>query len=335
MQHAAAIDTPAMTLIRNSPVLRKLMWRLGRKMYTYARGDGPNEPSINGEYWLLEQVLRASSGLQVLLDVGANKGDWTAQALGLVQTPNEVHVHAFEPSLATRLMLTSRFRESAAVTVQPYALSETIGEARFYSNEDGAGTNSLSPSSGLNVEVAKLLTIDRFLQQSAIEIVSMLKIDTEGFDLLVLRGAERALKDGRIDVVQFEYNWRWLINHACLRDVFDLISDKPYVLGKLSSDGIEFYDQWHFELDRFFENNYVLVRNDSDLRLLGSTVQFDESNVAEACRNHRSTPTISGSTSNFKDSFQHPGISMIHWERHNSWAFKHLSQYLCQAYANN
>lgn len=268
-----------MKFVRASAVARKLLWRVGRKMYAYARGDGQNDPRINGEYWLLEHVLKASPSPQVLLDVGANKGDWTAQALGLAETSKEVHVHAFEPSLATRSMLTARFQESVAVTVHPYALFETVGEATFYSSEDGAGTNSLSPSSGSNVEVVRLITIDRFLQRSGIETVSMVKIDAEGFDLLVLRGAEKSLHDGRIDIIQFEYNWRWLLNHACLRDVFDLISGKPYRFGKLVGNAVEFYDQWHFELDRFFENNYVLVRNDSNLRLPASTVQFDGSNV--------------------------------------------------------
>ena len=248
-------------------------------MYTYARGDGQNDPRTNGEYWLLEHVLKASPGPCVLLDVGANKGDWTAQALELAQASREIHVHSFEPSLATRSMLTARFIGSTAVTVQPYALSEKVGEATFYSNEDGAGTNSLSPSSGSNVEVVKVTTIDRFLQQSGIETVSMVKIDTEGFDLLVLRGAAKSLHDGRIEIVQFEYNWRWLLNHASLRDAFDLISNKPYRVGKLVGATIEFYERWHFELDRFFENNYVLVRNNSNLCLLGSTVQFDRSNV--------------------------------------------------------
>jgi FkbM family methyltransferase len=268
-----------MKFIRSSAVIRKLMWRVGRTMYTYARGDGPNDPRTNGEYWLLEHVLKASPGPQVLLDVGANKGDWTAQALELAQASREIHVHSFEPSLATRSMLTARFVGNVAVTVQPYALSERVGEATFYSNEDGAGTNSLSPSAGLNAEVVKLITIDQFLQQTGIETVSMVKIDTEGFDLLVLKGADESLHDGRIEIVQFEYNWRWLLNHASLRDVFDLISGKPYRLGKLVGETIEFYERWHFELDRYFENNYVLLRNDSHLRLLGSTVQFDASNV--------------------------------------------------------
>jgi FkbM family methyltransferase len=256
------------------------MWRIGRKMYTSARGDGPNEPRINGEYWLLEQVLSSNPDPKVLLDIGANKGDWTAHALAVARMSDAVHVHAFEPSRATRSMLSSRFARDAAVTVQPYALSDTVGEAKFYSSEDGAGTNSLLPSSGLNVEVAELTTIDRFMQQSGIENVSMAKIDTEGFDLLVLRGAEQSLLAGRINVVQFEYNWRWLTNHACLRDVFDLISDKPYRFGKLVGNAVEFYEQWHFELDRYFESNYVLIKKDIDFRIVESIMRFDDSNAA-------------------------------------------------------
>jgi len=268
-----------MKCIRASAVVRKLIWRVGRKMYTYARGDGTNDPHTNGEYWLLEHVLKTSPGPQVLLDVGANKGNWTAQALGFAQASKEVHVHAFEPSPATRSMLTARFVGSVAVTVQPYALSATVGEATFYSKEDGAGTNSLSSMSGLKEDIVKLITVDDFIQQFGIKSVSMVKIDTEGFDLLVLKGAEKALSEGLIELVQFEYNWRWLLNHASLRDVFDLISNKPYRLGKLVGETIEFYEKWHFELDRYFENNYVLVRRDSELCFLGIEVHFDSSNA--------------------------------------------------------
>jgi len=176
-------------------------------------------------------------------------------------------------------MLTDRFVGSDAVTVQPYALSASVGEAAFYSEEEGCGTNSLSSISGSNVEHVKMNTIDCFLQHSGIMAVTMVKIDTEGFDLLVMHGAEKALREGVIEIVQFEYNWRWLLNHVCLRDVFDLISDKPYRLGKLVGNSIEFYDQWHLELDRFFETNYVLIRIDSKVCSLGSTFQFDGANV--------------------------------------------------------
>ena len=195
--------------------------------------------------------LQSSTGVQVLLDIGANQGNWTAEALRLVEPAGRIRVHAFEPSLATRTILTNRFAASPAVSVEPYAVSDSQGEATFYTIEDGAGTNSLSPSSGPHAELTRVVTIDAFLDQSNIASVLMAKIDTEGFDFLVLKGAGRALRDGRLGIVQFEYNWRWLLNHVCLRDVFELIAHRPYQLGKLVGSGLELYDTWHAELDRF------------------------------------------------------------------------------------
>jgi FkbM family methyltransferase len=260
-------------------MLRRLAWRLGRKLYTHARGDTPNDPSSNGEYWLLKQLLDTTAAPVTLFDVGANKGDWSAHALELRRSSADLRIHAFEPSRITREALSKRFASNGGVSIEACALSDTLGETAFYCGDDGAGTNSLSSISGSKSETVSLTTVDHFMAQRAMEHVSMVKVDTEGFDLLVLKGAEKTLRHGRVELVQFEYNWRWLINHACLRDVFTFLEGKPYRLGKLMQGSIEFYDEWHFELDRFFENNYVLVRADSTLNSFGHVSRFDPSNA--------------------------------------------------------
>jgi FkbM family methyltransferase len=99
------------------------------------------------------------------------------------------------------------------------------GLRSFLHGTDGGRTNSLSPVSGPRTELVPVTTLDEFVLQSALETVVMAKIDAEGLDALILRGAETALTRGVIEVVQFEYNWRWLLFHQCLRDVFDLISN--------------------------------------------------------------------------------------------------------------
>ena len=268
--------------LRRLSFVKSALWRLGRRMYTYARGDGENDPATNGEYWFLREVLRKAGGAPILLDVGANRGDWTGVALQHLNGSKAARIHAFEPSAATRALLTNRFGTADRVVVERFALCDRVGEGVFYTDKDGAGTNSLSSVSGQNVEKVELNTLDEFLRASGIVSASMVKIDTEGFDMLVLKGGAGALAEGRIEAVQFEYNWRWLVNHACLRDVFEFIADKPYRLGKLCSDTIEFYDRWHFELDRFFENNYVLIRKDSELCRLGTPTAFDRSNIAQS-----------------------------------------------------
>lgn len=261
---------------------RSLLWRLGRRIYAYARGERSNDPRTNGEYWLLERMLSGAQGTRVLLDVGANLGDWTAKACELCARTEGLTIHAFEPCAGTRRRLAARFEGRREVRVHGRAVSDASGERTFYSSEDGAGTNSLDPLSGPRSESVPVTTLDEFFRDQSLDSATMVKIDTEGFDLMVLRGAARLLQEGRIEAVQFEYNWRWLINHACLRDVFELIAGRPYALGKLVGEGIEFYGEWHFELDRFFEGNYVLVRDGSALRLLGTGMRFGPSNTAGA-----------------------------------------------------
>lgn len=268
-----------MTMVRLLTSVRPLLWRIGRKLYCVGRGEGKNDPRVNGEYWLLKLLIGQLSSNAILLDVGSNRGDWTAEALTIGDIGMSMRVHAFEPSAATRAMLVKRLGREGSVMIHPYAFSDSEGESLFYCNADGSGTNSLSASSGQNAEHVSLKTIDGFLAKEGIETISMVKIDTEGFDFLVMKGAERMLTEGRCEVVQFEYNWRWLLNHASLRDVFAFIADKPYRLGKLVGSSIEFYEEWHFELDRYFENNYVLVKNGSPLQSLGRTFFFLPSNI--------------------------------------------------------
>lgn len=264
-----------------SDAIRRLGWRLGRKLYCWARGDIPNNPARNGEYWLLKQLIHNSVGPITLLDVGANIGDWTLQALTLGQADEKrIQVYAFEPCTGTREILRRRLSAASEVECCPVALSSAEGEADFFSSAAGLGTNSLSCISGPERERVRVTTVDRFFEERRIGHVTMMKIDAEGFDLAILNGATQALADGKIEVVQFEYSWRWIPNKASLRDVFGLIEGTPYRFGKLAGRSMEFFDRWHFELDRYFENNYVLVRKTSEIERLGRSMAFDSTNSA-------------------------------------------------------
>ena len=259
---------------------RAFAWRMGRKLYFWGRGEQHNSPEANGEYWLLAEVVRLSSQHAHFMDIGANKGDWTIEALKLSEeTGKSVNLHAFEPCTGTRQMLEARLPEGAGARVNALAMSSTPGETEFYSSGAGLGTNSLNQVSGTEVERVQVSTIDAYLESNGINRVELVKVDTEGFDLEVLRGAERALSEGKIALIQFEYNWRWLLNRASLLQVFQLIAGTPYRFGRLVNGGIKIYEQWHFELDRYFEGNYVLIHVDFVLNESCSRVEFDQHNV--------------------------------------------------------
>ncbi|WP_236097190.1 FkbM family methyltransferase, partial [Dolichospermum planctonicum] len=56
----------------------------------------------------------------------------------------------------------------------------------------------------INTEIISVKTIDDFLLSSKIDNIDLLKIDTEGYELQVLKGAEQSLKNNKIKLILAE-----------------------------------------------------------------------------------------------------------------------------------
>jgi hypothetical protein len=146
------------------------------------------------------------------------------------------------------------------------------------------GTNSLhfdgsadSPPGGwITIQTE---TLSAFCRARSLDHLHLVKCDAEGHDLKVLQGALDLLAQGRIDVFQFEYNHRWVFSKSFLKEVFEITRGFAYRIGKIEPASIELFDEWHPELDRFFQSNYVLI---SERALKWFNVHhgtFDESNT--------------------------------------------------------
>ena len=265
-------------------VFRSFIWRMGRRLYTFARRDLSREPSQNGEYWLLEQITQSSSFLKpIFIDIGSHLGDWSSCAQILImksQAKTFGHVYAFEPAADSYASLFDRFKSSEIVSVEKLALSDKSGVRNFFICGAKTGINSLSEmSDAIDIEQIYSQRLDDFLVQRQIKQVVFVKSDAEGHDFKIIYGAIDLFKQGRVEVWQFEYNHRWISEKSYLKDVFNFIADKPYRLGKLFKNGIEVYDEWNPELERFFEANYVLIKRGSEFESLCKTVRFNCNNV--------------------------------------------------------
>lgn len=282
------------SLIGECGFLRSLVWRIGRRLYCWARNDLPAPPNANGEYWLLEACLAEMRGREsfVVLDIGANRGDWSHHALSNdFLTREKLCLHAFEPASDTYAHLRQRFA-GTSVVLNHAALSDKTSQVRLYLSGALSGLNSLHGSDDVNSEVVRSIALDEYVKEHQIENIEFIKSDAEGHDIHVMFGAEQTLSRGRVAIWQFEYNHRWIGSRHYLRDVFDFIVDKPYVLGKLYQSGIEIFENWHPELERFFESNYLLIRRDCKwVQKYLRPVRFDSRNVLarynsrlEACK---------------------------------------------------
>lgn len=271
---------------------RRTTYRLGRAMYLYARGDIANDMTRNGEMLIQSGVLAAwksnsAKGKNlVIFDVGANIGEWSNALLGQLKNHgvNEsVDLFSFEPVPSTAKTLRLNLPDDKpCLHIEEMALSSSIGTAEIFVAAANAGTNSLhaDPATAHQTAVTIALTtaVD-FCKSRGIHHVHLLKCDTEGHDMEVIRGALPLLKEERISVLQFEYNHRWVYSRNYLRDVFVSIESMPYKVAKLQADHVLVFEKWHPELDKFFEGNYALIHHDALQWVLAKAATFDRFNT--------------------------------------------------------
>lgn len=244
--------------------------RLARFLLNYARLDVPNDMEDNGELLVQDVMLRyMPEGRIVVFDVGANLGLWSSSLLhrAAARGRNDVDVHLFEPSSATYQMLADRIQRDPLrdrLHAVPLAVSDTEGEATFYSPAPGAGTSSLyrhaTLPASLATETIRTCTLEGYCAARKLRSVFFVKSDAEGNDFRVLQGARALLERKEIELLQFEYNHRWITARFFLRDAFELAAEHGYLLGKITPRGIEFYPEWDPELESFQEANYLVCR---------------------------------------------------------------------------
>lgn len=253
---------------------RRQVVRAARFTLNQARLDLPNVAGTNGEHalqrWVLASVPRTRP--VTVFDVGANVGEWSQAMLAQAGAAgHELSLHAFEPTSYSHQRLVARL--PGQTRVNRLAVSDRLGETALHVLAPGAGTNSMyaasfNPAAGAGqAESVQMITVDEYVRGQGISRVDLLKVDTEGHDFFVLRGARRSLGAGMISVVQFEYNHRWVHARSFLKDVFDLVAPMGYLVGKLTPQGMETYPGWDPDLETFVEGNYLACTPDMAARM--------------------------------------------------------------------
>jgi FkbM family methyltransferase len=277
-----------------APRLRRLAWRVGRSLYCLARGEQRvDDMRFDGELDLQRRVLDANRAAPhfVAFDVGANHGEWTLALVDAFSTGEDnadrLEAHVFEPVPAARDRLTDRLKAAGVgerCRINAAAASDKPGVLEMIVMSESGGTNSLVYDEAMAKQAigfvsVPVTTLDLYCSKAGIDHIHIVKCDTEGHDLSVIRGAIGLLGTGSIDVFQFEYNHRWITARAYLKDVFDLIDGLPYRLGRIMPYSVELFDTWHPELERYYQSNYVLVSNSAPEALSMSSGLFDAANV--------------------------------------------------------
>ena len=153
------------------------------------------EYAASGDSLELQIIRKIIQPGEVCFDVGANIGLY---ALSMsVAVGGQGRVHAFEPVPNTFRILSENIRTNNVqnVVLRETAVGDKLGKAEFFVTfQSGlAGLGNTCRGTVLEKKEVDITTLDAYVEKNAIPKVALIKIDVEGFEGEVLKGAEKLL----------------------------------------------------------------------------------------------------------------------------------------------
>ncbi len=166
-----------------------------------------------------------------ILDVGANIGQ---SALTYVRLFPQSRVFCFEPVQATYETLTKNVSEYSRVKTFHSAVGAEPGTAPIQICPHDSELSSLidnvtwdaDPS---DIETVNVVCLDDFIRSTGITRVGILKIDTEGYEMQVLRGARRSIEERIFDFIFCEVGFRGESHKGQFADICEHLWNHRYI----------------------------------------------------------------------------------------------------------
>jgi FkbM family methyltransferase len=213
--------------------------------------------AIPGREGDVDEFIRSClSRGSVFIDVGANIGYYTLVASKLVGSSGRIHAIEPVPSTAAILRANIKLNNCSNVFVHDVAAWSSKGKLVLRIPKSWYGSASFL-CNGMSVTV-NATTLDELLQSE--DSVSCMKIDVEGAELEVLRGAKNILQKTKYLILELSYNVNEILRKLqeagfkCIKAHFT-----TYVIcvqTKTSNNRTSFYSE-----DRVFQPYKCNVRN--------------------------------------------------------------------------
>lgn len=247
---------------------KKVFYKWNKLLFHCAlRGLGIHNSSSrkrSGEEHFLRKYLTQPTQ-PIVFDVGANIGKYSNYIL---QVNPQSQIFAFEPHPKTFQKLVANI-SSAQIQAVHAGCGDRAGELTIYdyANNDGSSHASLYKEvvediyqqESLATQV-QIIELDTFIQENGVTHIDLLKIDTEGHELAVLKGAKNAIEQGIIHAIHFEFNAMNIISRTFFKDFMQLLP--TYTFYRMLPNGlhkIEKYDPVYDEIFAF--QNIVALKS--------------------------------------------------------------------------
>lgn len=181
-----------------------------------------------------EALLEEAKNCKIIFDIGANIGYYTCQFAKIIE--GDGNVFAFEPLSYQWQKLNENIKLNNLNNVIPdkkIVSNNTERQRVYYTDEKNSGKSSIGIHSD-HYEDVDSTTIDLIVEAHEINSIDLVKIDVEGHEFNVLKGAKESLRNGIIKTFFVELDDEHLQNqNSSSKEVCEYLERygyKPYHL---------------------------------------------------------------------------------------------------------
>ena len=215
---------------------------------------------VSGESGVLEKIVKPNLlPNEVLIDVGANIGEYTKELSRVFPSSRIISVEA---NPITYEIL----KQNVETEAYNYAVSEVSGIVDFFTSEENASSTqaSLSMESVPNNETLSKISVhsirlDELLKDKEVAQIGLLKVDTEGHDLGVLKSCQSYFT--QIKFVQFEFNEKYVYTRTFLKDFYQILHE-THLIYRIDTDRLHDLTNYDPVYEIFRYQNLLAVRKD-------------------------------------------------------------------------
>ena len=224
---------------------------------------------ISGESFLMNKILPEYIPINkkaIIFDVGANVGDYSSN---LASIYTNSFIYSFEPNVNTFSLLKKNVGTVKNIIPINIGLSDVKKETEIFTYLDDLNSEHASLYKEVFIDLHKdksitsvkisLGILDEFCSNYKIDCIDFLKIDTEGHEIDVLKGGLQMINEGKIKIIQFEFNEMNIISRVFLKDFYHILKD--YRIYRLSEKRLIPLFQYNSTNEIFKFQNMLAIHN--------------------------------------------------------------------------